>query len=217
MAITADMVKQLREKTGAGMMDCKQALAAANGDFDRAIDELRKMGLKDIAKKADKVAAEGTIGVYVHPGDRVLAFVELNCQTDFVARGEEFKQVAKDIALHVAAMKPLYVSMEEIPTEVVAKEREIALAQLDEKQKAKADMIIPGKLDKIFAEQVLLKQVFVKDDSGKQTIDDLVKALSVKTGEKVQVRRFSRIEVGEGIEKKVTDFAAEVAATVEAA
>ena len=210
--ITADMVKKLREKTGAGMMDCKKALQEARGSMDDAIEVLRKMGLKDISKRADKVAAEGTIGVYSHAGDQIVGVVELNCETDFVARGDEFKEVARSIAMHITAMSPLYLSVEDIPESVLEKEKEIITEQLDEKQKAMAEKIIPGKLNKFHSDVVLLKQLYIKDDSGKKTVEDIVSELSAKVGEKVQVRRFYRVEVGEGIEKQEVNLAEEVAA-----
>jgi len=210
--ITAKLVKELREMTGAGMMDCKSALNEAGGSLDDAIEVLRKKGLKDIDKRAGKVAAEGTFGVYVHPGSQVVSIVELNCETDFVARGEEFKEAARDIAMHAAAMKPVYLSVEDVPVELIEKEKEIVLEQLNDAQKAKADMIIPGKLEKFFEEVVLLKQPFVKDESGKLTVKDVVDQLGMKVGEKVQIRRFFRLQIGEGIEKTTSNLAEEVAA-----
>ncbi len=213
-AVSAEMVKQLRQQTGAGMMDCKSALAEANGSMEVAIEVLRKKGLKDLGKRAGKVAAEGTIGVYAHAGDQVVSLVELNSETDFVARGEEFKKTARDIAMHVAAMKPKYLSVEEIPETVVAKEKEIILEQLNDAQKAKADMIMPGKMEAFYADNVLLKQIYVKDESGKKTIQEIVNDLSTKVGEKVQIRRFQRYEVGEGVEKQQTNLAEEVASMV---
>ncbi len=212
--VTSEMVKQLREKTGAGMLDCKNALVEANCDFDAAIEVLRKKGLKDIGKRAGKTAAEGTLGVYVHPGDQVVSVVELNCETDFVARNDAFKALAKDLAMHVAAMKPLFVSREEVPQSVLDKEIEILKAQLNEQQLAKADKIIPGKLEKYYEDNVLLDQIFVKDEAGNKTIKSLVEELGIKCGEKVLVRRFERIQVGEGIEKKQANLGAEVAAMV---
>lgn len=213
-AVSAEMVKELRQQTGAGMMDCKAALAEAKGSMEQAIEVLRKKGLKDLGKRAGKVSAEGTIGVYVHAGEQVVSVVELNSETDFVARGEEFKKAARDIAMHVAAMKPKYLSVEEIPAAVVAKEKEIILEQLNENQKAKADMIIPGKLEAFYADNVLLKQVYVKDETGKKTILDIVNELGSKVGEKVVLRRFQRYEVGEGIEKQQSNLAEEVASMV---
>lgn len=212
--ISAEMVRQLREKTGAGMMDCKAALAESNGSFEQAIELLRKRGLKDLGKRADKVTAEGTLGVYVHTGDRVVSVVELNSETDFVARNDEFKQLARDLAMHVAAMRPRYTTKEEVPAAVVEKEKEILVAQLEESQRSKADKIIPGRLDKWYQENVLECQSYVRDESGKLTIKDLIEQYSIKTGEKVRLRRFVRLEVGEGIERVSQDFAAEVAATL---
>ena len=210
--ITASIVKDLREKTGAGMMDCKKALVEADGDETKAIEILRKKGLKSVDKRAGKVAAEGTIGCYVHAGAQIVAIVELNSETDFVARGE-FKTLANDIAMQVAAMNPKYNTVEDIPEDVLNKEKEILMEQLNDKQKEKADMIIPGKLEKFYSENVLAKQAFIKDDS--KTITQLVHDLSAKIGEKIVIRRFARFEVGEGIEKKQEDFAAEVAAAMQ--
>lgn len=209
-AVSMEMVKQLREQTGAGMMDCKSALQEANGSMELAVEILRKKGLKDIGKRAGKTAAEGTLGVYVHAGDQVVAVVELNCETDFVARGEEFRAVARDLAMHVAAMRPQYVTVEEVPAAVLEKEKEILMEQLNEAQRAKADKILPGKLEKFYEDNVLMRQIFVKDESGKKTIKDLIDELSMRTGEKVVVRRAERFEVGEGISKAQTNFVDEV-------
>jgi elongation factor Ts len=172
--VTGELVKKLREMTGAGMMDCKVALTEAEGSIDKAIEVLRKKGLKDVAKRSGKTAAEGTIGVYTHPGDQVVSIVELNCETDFVARGEEFKTLAKDIAMHVAAMKPMYTSVEEVPEALIEKEKEILLEQLTEDQKKKADKILPGKIEKFLESVVLLNQIFVKDETESKTIKDIV-------------------------------------------
>jgi len=193
------------------MMDCKAALKEANGSMDAAIEVLRKKGLKNIGKRAGKVASEGTIGTYVHAGDQVAVVVELNSETDFVARSDDFKQLAKDIALHIAAMKPTYANVEDVPAAVIEKEKEIFLAQLNENQRKNADKILPGKIEKFYEDTVLLKQLFVRDEAGTKTVKDLIEALSMKVGEKIVVRRFVRFEVGEGIEKAETDFAAEVA------
>lgn len=209
--ISSELVKELRNRTGAGMMDCKAALKEANGSMDAAIEVLRKKGLKNIGKRAGKVASEGTIGTYVHAGDQVAVVVELNSETDFVARSDDFKQLAKDIALHIAAMKPTYANVEDVPAAVIEKEKEIFLAQLNENQRKNAEKILPGKLEKFYEDTVLLKQLFVRDEAGTKTIKDLIEALSMKVGEKIVVRRFVRFEVGEGIEKAETDFAAEVA------
>jgi elongation factor Ts len=208
------MIKKLREMTGAGMMDCKTALNEASGSMDQAIEILRKKGLKDIAKRAGKTAAEGTIGVYTHPGDQVVALVELNCETDFVARGEEFRSLARDLAMHVAAMKPTYLSVEDVPEHVIAKEKEILFEQLNDEQKKKSDKILPGKIEKFLETQVLLRQIFIKDETESKTIKDMVEGLGMKCGEKVSIRRFSRLEVGEGIEKAQANLADDVAAMV---
>ena len=210
--ISAELVKQLRSQTGAGMMDCKAALKESNGSLDGAVEVLRKKGMKDLAKRAGKTAAEGTIGVYAHPGDQVVALVELNCETDFVARGDDFRGVAREIALHIAAMKPIYKAVEDVPESVLEKEKEILKEQLGAEQQAKWDKILPGKLEKFYEDQVLLKQIFVKDDSGKKSIKDLLDELSIRVGEKVAIRRFERFEVGEGIQKQQGNLAADVAA-----
>jgi elongation factor Ts len=215
--VSAELVKKLREQTGAGMMDCKAALKEAAGDMNGAIEVLRKKGLKDVGKRAGKTAAEGTIGVYIHAGGQVVAIVELNCETDFVARGDEFQEAAKSIALHVAAMKPKFITREAVPASLIEKEKEIALEQLTDAQKKNADKILEGKVSKFFEEVCLLDQPFVRDDSGKLTIKQMIDNLSVKCGEKVQVRRFERFEVGEGIEKVQANLAEEVAATLSAA
>ena len=214
VAVSAEMVKQLRQQTGAGMMDCKSALSESKGSMELAIEILRKKGLKDVSKRAGKVAAEGTIGVYSHPGDQVVAVVELNSETDFVARGDDFKAIARDIAMHIAAMKPLYLNIEDVPQEVLDKEKEIVLEQLNEAQRAKADKIIPGKIEAYYQETVLVKQLYVKDDSGKKTIADIVNEYSAKVGEKIVIRRFQRYEVGEGIEKQKANLAADVASMI---
>lgn len=212
--ITSGMIKELRDMTGAGMMDCKAALSEADGSIDKAIEVLRKKGLKDIEKRSGKTAAEGSMGVYTHPGDQVVAIVELNCETDFVARGDEFRALARDLAMHVAAMKPTYLSVEDVPEEVLAKEREILLEQLNEEQKKKADRILPGKIEKFLEGAVLLRQIFIKDETDSKTIKDMVDAFGIRCGEKVSLRRFSRLEIGEGIEKVQSNIAADVAAMV---
>lgn len=213
-AITSDMIKRLREMTGAGMMDCKGALSEAEGSIDKAIEILRKKGLKDIEKRAGKTAAEGTLGVYIHPGDQVVSVVELNCETDFVGRGEEFRQLAKDLAMHVAAMKPRYLSVEDVPEQILEKEKEILMEQLNEEQKKKADKILPGKVEKFLEGVVLMKQIYIKDETESKTIKTLIDDMSMRCGEKVTVRRFSRLEVGEGVEKVAGNLAADVAAMV---
>jgi elongation factor Ts len=208
------MIKKLRDMTGAGMMDCKAALSEAGGVVESAIEILRKKGLKDIAKRAGKTAAEGTVGVYTHPGDQVVALVELNCETDFVARGEEFRGLARDLAMHVAAMKPQYLSVEDVPEHVIEKEKEILFEQLTDEQKKKSDKILPGKIEKFLETTVLLRQIFIKDETESKTIKEMVENLGMKCGEKVSIRRFVRMEVGEGIEKAQGNLAEDVAAMV---
>jgi elongation factor Ts len=212
--ITSEMIKKLREMTGAGMMDCKAALNEAEGAMEKAIEVLRKKGLKDIEKRSGKTAAEGTLGVYVHPGDQVVAVVELNCETDFVARGDDFRALARDLAMHVAAMKPQFVTVEDVPEDVLNKEKEILMEQLTEEQKKKADRILPGKVDKFLESVVLTRQIFIKDETESKTIKDMIDQLSMRCGEKVTIRRISRLEVGEGVEKSVGNIAADVAAMV---
>ena len=212
--ISAALVKELREKTGAGMMDCKKALQEASGALDEAVEILRKKGLKDVGKRAGKVAAEGYLGTYTHAGGQIVGVVELNCETDFVARGDEFQETARSLAMHVAAMHPRWLAEEGVPESVLEKEKEILLEQLNESQRDKADKIIPGKLRKFYEENVLLNQSYVKDDAGKQTVKDVIEALGVKVGEKVVLRRFHRLEVGEGIERTKENLADEVAATI---
>lgn len=212
--VTSEMIKKLREMTGAGMMDCKSALTEAEGSMDKAIEVLRKKGLKDIEKRSGKTAAEGSLGVYIHPGDQVVAVVELNCETDFVARGDEFRALARDIAMHVAAMKPRFLTVEDVPEQILEKEKEILMEQLNDEQKKKADKILPGKIEKFLEANVLLRQVFIKDETESKTIKDLIDGVSMKCGEKVSIRRFSRMEVGEGVEKTQSNIAADVAAMV---
>jgi elongation factor Ts len=194
--ITAQMVAELRNKTGAGMMDCKKALEEAGGDMAKAEEVLRVKYAARADKRADRAAGQGVIEIYLHFNGRVATMVELNSETDFVANTAEFRQLAKDIALHVASAKPLAVRTEDLPAEVVERERRVYRAQVAEEKKPDAvkEKIVEGKLKKFFQENVLLEQPFVKDD--KQTVGDLVKALSGKTGEKVEVRRFARFELG---------------------
>ena len=216
--ITAAAVKQLREKTGAGMMECKNALVEAEGNEEKAIEILRKRGLASAKKREGRIAAEGIVGQYIHMGGKVGVLVEVNCETDFVARGEEFQQLVKDIAMHIAAAEPRYVTREEIPAEALDKEREIARAQAknDPKNANKPDQVIDkiveGRLNKFYEEAVLLDQPFVKEPA--KTVGELVTEKVAKTGEKVTVRRFTRYKMGEGLEKKEDDFGGEVASLV---
>jgi len=194
--ITAQMVAELRNKTGAGMMDCKKALEEAGGDMAKAEELLRVKYASRAEKRADRAAGQGVIEIYLHFNGRVATMVELNSETDFVANTAEFRQLAKDIALHIASARPLAVRAEDLPADVVERERRVYRAQVAEEKKPDAvkEKIVEGKLKKFFQENVLLEQPFVKDD--KQTVGDLVKALSGKTGEKVEVRRFARFELG---------------------
>jgi len=213
--ITAAAVKQLREKTGAGMMECKNALKEADGNEEKAIEILRTRGLASAKKREGRIAAEGIVGSYIHMGGKVGVLVELNCETDFVARGEEFQQLVKDIAMHIAAAEPRYVTREEVPASILDKEREIAKAQAknDPKNANKPDQVIEkiveGRLNKFYEEAVLVDQPFVKDPA--KTINELLTEKIAKTGERISVRRFSRYKMGEGLEKRADDFASEVA------
>ena len=213
--ITAAAVKLLREKTGAGMMECKNALVEAQGDEEKAINILRERGLASAKKREGRIAAEGIVGSYIHMGGKVGVLVELNCETDFVARGEEFQQLVKDIAMHIAAAEPRYVTREEVPDAVLDKEREIARAQAknDPKMANKPDQVIDkiveGRLNKFYEESVLVDQPFVK--APEKTIGELVTEKTAKTGERIAVRRFTRYKMGEGLERRADDFGSEVA------
>jgi elongation factor Ts len=195
--ISAKDVAALRARTGAGMMDCKQALTEANGDMDKAVDLLRKKGIAKAEKRAGRGATEGLIGSYVHFNGKVGVLVEVNCETDFVARTADFQALVRDLALHIASADPIAVSVEDVPPEVLERERTIFRAQAAESGKPEAvwDKIVEGKLKKFYQERVLLEQPFVKDD--KQTVGQLVKAVSGKVGENVVVRRFVRYQLGE--------------------
>jgi elongation factor Ts len=210
--ITAKMVQDLREKTGAGMMDCKKALTEVGGDFAKAEDFLRKKGLSAAAKKSSRAATEGAVASYIHMGGKIGVLVEINCETDFVARGEAFQTLVKDIAMHIAAAAPICVRREEVPADLIARELEIARGQAREQKKPEAiiEKIATGKIEKYYSEACLLEQAFVKDD--KKKIQDVITEAVAKIGENIQVRRFSRFVLGEGLEKKTGDFAAEVAA-----
>jgi elongation factor Ts len=216
MAISAQLVKELREKTGAGMMDCKKALTEANGDMEKAIEILREKGLAAAAKKSGRIAAEGIVESYIHMGGKIGVLVEVNCETDFVAKTDEFRTFVKDVAMHIAAARPQYIRREEVPAEVVEKEKEILRAQtLNEGKPANiVDKIVEGRIDKFFKEVCLLEQPFVKNPD--ITIDELVKEKIAKIGENINIRRFARFEMGEGLEKKEDNFVAEVMAQVKA-
>jgi elongation factor Ts len=199
VASTAQQVKELRDRTGAGVMDCKEALTASAGDLQGAVEYLRKKGLAQAAKRAGREAREGMVGTYVHPGAKLGVLVEVNCETDFVARTEAFLELVKDLGMQVAASNPTYVTREDVPGEVVEKEREIYRGQLaDQKKPAQViDKIIEGKLDKFYTEQCLLEQPFIKDATGKTRVRDLVDGVNAKTGERIVVKRFARFQVGE--------------------
>jgi elongation factor Ts len=209
--ITAKMVAELREKTGAGMMDCKKALGEAGGDLGKAEDVLRKKGLSAAAKKAGRIASEGAVASYIHMGGKIGVLVEVNCETDFVARTEGFQSLVKDVAMQIAAAAPQYVRREEVPAGAIEKELEIARAQAREQKKPDAivEKIATGKVDKYYKEICLMEQAFVKDD--KKTIQDVLTEAIAKIGENIQIRRFSRFVLGEGLEKKQENLAAEVA------
>ncbi|MGB8508369.1 MAG: translation elongation factor Ts [Pyrinomonadaceae bacterium] len=213
--ITSAAVKSLREKTGAGMMECKKALTEADGSEDQAVEILRKRGMAAATKKQGRIAAEGAVGSYIHMGGKVGVLVEVNCETDFVARTEEFQALVKDIAMHIAAAEPRFVGREEVSADVIDKEREIARAQAknDPKNASKPDTVIDkiveGRLNKFYEEAVLLDQPFVKDPA--KTVNDLLTEKIAKTGERISVRRFSRYKMGEGLEKRAEDFGDEVA------
>ena len=216
--ITASAVKSLREKTGAGMIDCKNALVEAGGDEASAVEILRKKGMATADKKSGRVTAEGAVGSYIHMGGKVGVMVEVNCESDFVARGEEFQQLVKDVAMHIAAVDPRFVKRDEVPADILDKEREILREQLknDPKNANKPadvlDKIIEGRVGKYYEDNVLLDQPFVKDPS--KTVGELVSEKIASIKENISVRRFTRYKMGEGIEKKSDDFAAEVASMV---
>ena len=198
MTVTADMVKRLREQTGAGMMDCKKALSESNGDIDKAIEILRKRGLSAAEKKAGRKATEGLIGSYIHM-DKIGVLVEVNCETDFVARTDDFRQLVKDIAMHIAAANPAYLSREDVPQEIIEREKRIYREQIKDKPEHVIDKIVEGKLEKFYTETCLMEQIFVKDPEHKQKIKDIVTEMIAKLGENIVVRRFVRFQLGEGI------------------
>ena len=199
MASSAEQVKKLRDRTGAGVMDCKAALEASQGDIQGAVEHLRKKGLADAAKKAHRDAKDGVVASYIHPGSKIGVLVEINCETDFVARTDDFQQLVKDVAMQVAAANPSFVSREEVPGAVVEKEREIYRQQMaDQKKPAQVvDKIVEGKLEKFYAESCLMEQPFIRDPSGKTRLRDMVDQATSKMGERIVVKRFARFQVGE--------------------
>lgn len=208
--ITAALVKELRERTGAGMMDCKKALAATEGDMDKAIDFLREKGLAAAAKKAGRIAAEGLVESYIHGGGRIGVLVEVNCETDFVAKTDAFKSLVKDIAMHIAAANPSYLRREEVPAAELEHEKMVLSEQARNEGKPEKiiEKMVTGRIEKYYKEVCLLEQPFVKDQD--KTISDLITESIAKIGENIAIRRFTRYQLGEGIEKKQEDFAAEV-------
>jgi elongation factor Ts len=210
MAVTVDMIKELREKTGSGMMDCKKALTEADGDMEKAVKWLREKGIASAEKKSGRIAAEGIVDSYIHAGGRVGVLIEVNIETDFAAKNEDFRRFVKELGMQVAAMNPLWVSKEDVPAEVLEKERDIVRNQaLNEGKPEKIiDRIVDGRISKFYDENCLLEQAYMKDDSKK--IGDLVKEMIAAIGENITVRRFVRYEMGEGLQKKEENFADEV-------
>ena len=211
MEVTATLIKDLRERTGAGMSDCKKALTEVGGDMDKAIDYLRTKGLAKAAKKAGREATEGAVVSYIHGGGRIGVLVEVNCETDFVARNEDFQAFTREVALQIAAMNPQFVRREEVSQDVIDREREVLVAKAKETGKPEpvVQKMVDGQITKWLKEICLLDQAWVKD--GEKTIDQVQQELIAKIGENIKIRRFSRFELGEGLEKKKDDFAAEVA------
>ena len=210
--ITAKLVKDLRDQTGAGMMDCKKALKETDGNVEKALEWLRKKGIASAEKKSGRIATEGSIGSYIHTGSRVGVLLELNCETDFVARGDIFQSLLKDVSMQVAACPNVeYVSIDEIPSDIVEKEKQIEMGRddLSGKPEQIKEKIVEGRIAKRLNELVLLSQPYIKDSS--LSVEDLVKQAAAKIGENIQVRRFTRYTLGEGIEKNEMDFADEVA------
>jgi elongation factor Ts len=212
MSVTASMVKELRERTAAGMLDCKKALEETNGDIDKAVDVLREKGLSAASKKAGRIATEGAVESYIHAGGRIGVLVEVNCETDFVGKTDKFRDFVRDIAMQIAAANPLYVRREEVPTEELEKEKEILRAQaLNEGKPEKIiDKMVEGRITKFYEENCLMEQSYIKDPD--KTIDQLLNEKISQIGENITIRRFVRFELGEGLEKKVDNFVEEVMA-----
>jgi elongation factor Ts len=221
MAISAQQVKSLRDRTGAGIGDCKSALEESNGDEEKAVEIIQKKGLAKVAKRAGAIATEGVIHAYIHAGSRIGVLVEVNCQTDFVARSPEFQEFVNGVGLQIASMQPTVVRRDDYTADQVAKQKAIFLGQMDEEEAASGkkrpaevrEKIVTGKIDKWQSENALDEQPAVVSDEG-ETTAQLAEKLSAKIGEKISVRRFVRYELGEGFEKKKTDFAAEIAETL---
>jgi elongation factor Ts len=211
MEISAAMVKDLRDRTGAGMMDCKRALVDTQGDIEKAIEILRERGLAKAAKKAGRLASEGIVDAYIHGGGRIGVLVEVNIETDFAAKNEDFRAFVKDIAMQIAAMNPLYVRREDVPAEVIEREKEILKAQAINEGKPEhiAEKMVSGRIEKYYNDVCLMEQPFIKD--GDKTVEEVLKEKIALIGENISVRRFARFEMGEGLEKKNENFAEEVA------
>ncbi len=212
-AFSAQDVKALRDETGVGMMDCKKALTECDGDHDKAVEYLRKKGLASAEKRAGRIAAEGVVGSYIHMGGKIGVLVEVNCESDFVANGDIFKNFVKDVAMQIAASNPRWINREDVPADVLDKEKEIYMdqARKEGKPEKMLEKIVEGKLvKKFYAENCLVDMACIKDDS--MTIGELLSTIVSKTGEKVSIRRFTRYQMGEGLEKRSNDLAAEVAA-----
>jgi elongation factor Ts len=207
-------IKTLRERTGAGILDCKKALTESGGDLEKAVDWLRAKGIANATKKSGRAATEGLVTAYIHAGGKIGVLLEVNCETDFVALNENFKQLCHDLAMHIAAAAPEYVSKDDVPADAIAREREIQKQRVIEEGKpaAVADRIVEGRLGKFYEDSCLLEQKFVKDDS--KTVREMLTDAVARIGENIKVRRFTRYVLGEGLEKKSSDFAAEVAAQI---
>lgn len=196
MSISTSAIKDLREQTGAGMMDCKKALTEAAGDLDKALDILRQRGLAMASKKASREASEGLIASYIHMGGKLGVLVEINCETDFVAKTDDYQALVKDIAMHIAAANPSYVRREDVPAEIVEKEKEIYASQVTNKPPQVTEKIVEGKLEKFYSDVCLMDQLYVKDPEGKQKIKDLVVEKIAKLGENILIKRFVRFQIG---------------------
>ncbi|MFZ5596124.1 MAG: translation elongation factor Ts [Bacillota bacterium] len=210
--ISASMVKELRERTGAGMMDCKKALNEVNGDMEKAVDFLREKGLAAAAKKAGRITAEGLVESYIHGGGRIGVLVEVNCETDFVAKTDQFKALVRDLAMQIAASKPEYIRREDVPGDIVAREKDVLAAQAANEGKPEKiiQKMVEGRIEKFYKEICLLEQPYIKDPD--ITVNQLLTENIAKIGENISVRRFVRFELGEGLQKRSGDFASEVAA-----
>jgi elongation factor Ts len=200
MSVTAEMVKELREKTGAGLMDCKRALSESGGNIEKAVDILRQKGLATAAKKSGRAATEGLIGSYIHM-DKLGVMVEVNCETDFVAKTDDFRELVKDIAMQIAASNPSFISREDVSQETIEREKDIYRVQVTNKPPQVIEKIVEGKLEKFYTDMCLLEQIFIKDPDQKKKVKDLITEKIARLGENIVVRRFARFQLGEGLEK----------------